>query len=111
MKDTLSYKKYIGSVRFSTEDMIFHGKLEGISDLILYEGQSVDELVKAFHDAVDDYLEFCRSKGKTPEKSYKGSFNVRIPSELHRRALQKAAMEGVSLNHLVKEAIEREVAV
>jgi predicted HicB family RNase H-like nuclease len=109
MKDVLHYKGYMGSVRFSAEDEVFHGKIEGIDDLISFEGKSVVEIKKAFQEAVDDYLEFCKEIGKEPEKSYKGSFNVRIPAELHRKAIESASMMGVSLNQLVQKAIESTV--
>lgn len=111
MKDVLTYKNCIGSVRFSAEDNVFHGKIEGISDLIAFEGQSVSDLIKAFHEAVDDYLELCKKVGKEPERPFKGSFNVRIPSDLHRKAAKKAAMMGISLNQLVQKALEENVAV
>jgi len=29
MSDSMSYKDYIGSVRYSEEDEVFHGKIEG----------------------------------------------------------------------------------
>jgi len=35
------YKDYIGSVHYSTEDETFFGKIEGINDLISFEGTSV----------------------------------------------------------------------
>jgi predicted HicB family RNase H-like nuclease len=109
MKDFLHYKGYMGSVRFSAEDEVFHGKIEGIDDLISFEGKSVVEIKKAFQEAADDYLEFCKEIGKEPEKSYKGSFNVRIPAELHKKAIESASMMGVSLNQLVQKAIESTV--
>lgn len=111
MKDVLTYKNFIGSVHFSAEDKVFYGKLEGISDLIMFEGQSVAELIKAFHEAVNDYLELCKEAGKEPERPFKGSFNVRIPSDLHRKAVKKATMMGISLNQFVQKALEDEIAV
>ncbi len=111
MSDSMSYKGYIGTVRFSEEDDIFHGKIEAINDLIMFEGTSVKELKKAFHEAVDDYLETCKAMGREPQKPFKGSFNVRIPSDLHRKAAAKATMMGVSLNQLVQKALEEKVAV
>jgi predicted HicB family RNase H-like nuclease len=80
MKDVLTYKGFIGSVHFSNSDKVFHGKLEGINDLITFEGRNVSELTTAFRGAVNDYLELCKEAGKNPERSYKGSFNVRIPA-------------------------------
>lgn len=111
MSDVITYKGYIGSVRYSEEDEVFHGRIEAINDLIMYEGTSVKELKKAFHEAVDDYLETCKEMGREPQKPFKGSFNIRIPSDLHKKAAAKAAMLGVSLNQLVKKALEEKVAV
>jgi predicted HicB family RNase H-like nuclease len=111
MKDVLTYKNFIGSVQFSAEDKVFHGKIEGISDLVTFEGQKVAELIKAFHEAVNDYIELCKEAGKEPERPFKGSFNVRIPSDLHRKAARKATLMGMSLNQLVQKALEEKVAV
>lgn len=57
MSSTLHYKGYIGSIEFSEDDEIFHGKVLGIRSLISYEGQDASELISDFHSAVDDYLE------------------------------------------------------
>lgn len=110
MKDVITYKDFIGSVHFDSEDMIFHGKIEGIDDLVTFEGKSTDALIKAFREAVDDYIDLCKKAGKAPLKSCRGVFNVRIPPELHRKALEKATRKGVSLNEVIKEAIRKEVA-
>jgi len=109
MKDVLNYNNFTGSVRFSAEDNVFHGKIEGIRDLVTFEGQSVMELVEAFHEAVDDYLELCAEAGKSPERSYKGSFNVRIPLGLHRKAAERAAVMGISLNQLIQKTLEEKL--
>jgi predicted HicB family RNase H-like nuclease len=111
MKDAMTYKGYIGLVHYSPDDEVFIGKIEAINDLILFEGKSVRELKKAFHDAVDDYLETCRRMDREPNKPFKGSFNVRVPADLHRKAVALAAMKGLSLNQLVQKALEEKVAV
>src|SRR5688572_672243 len=105
MKDILEYKTYYATVHFNAEDEVFHGKIIGINDLVSFEGTTVPQLKKAFHEAVDDYLDLCKELGKEPEKAYKGSFNVRIPSELHRQAVQYATMKNMSLNDFVRQAI------
>ncbi len=111
MKDLLSYKEFLGSVHFDSDDRVFHGRIEGIEDLVSFEGTNVTDLVAAFHEAVEDYRELCRQTGKKASKSYKGSFNVRIPVELHRRAARRAVVNGVSLNQLVQQALEAELSV
>ena len=57
MANYLKYKGYIGSVEFSKEDAVLHGKIIGINDLVTYEANCVVELKKAFIDSVEDYLE------------------------------------------------------
>lgn len=105
MKDVLKYKDFIGTVHYSTDDDVFFGKLEGIDDLITFEGDNVDQLKKSFHEAVEDYIEICESLGKEPHKSYKGTFNVRIKPNLHKQAAYKSVELGLSLNQFVEQAI------
>jgi len=109
MKDVLRYKDFIGSVHYSAEDDCFFGKIEGIDDLVTFEGRDVDELKRSFREAVEDYVELCRAAGKPLHKSCKGSFNVRMPAELHQKAARKSALLGISLNQLVQRAVEKEV--
>ena len=106
MSDVLEYKGYYASVHFSAEDDVFFGKLLGIDDLVDFEGTSVKEIKKAFREAVDDYLKTCKEVGKEPNKTYKGSFNIRIPVELHKEASIFAASNKTSLNEFVKGAIQ-----
>lgn len=109
MKDILTYKDYIATVHFSQDDDVFFGKIEGIDDLISFEGKTVDELKGTFIEAADEYSDLCKKTGKNEFKSYSGSFNVRVNPKLHRAAVRKAAREGVSLNQLVQKALEREI--
>ncbi|MCL2293394.1 MAG: type II toxin-antitoxin system HicB family antitoxin [Spirochaetes bacterium] len=109
MKDVIKYKDYMGSVHFNAEDEIFYGKIEGIDDLVTFEGKSVEELKKAFWEAVEDYLETCKKYNKEAEKSYKGSFNVRINPDLHRKVKRAATKKGLSLNQFIQKAVENEV--
>ena len=106
MNDVLQYKDYLASIHFSSEDEVFFGKILGIDDLVSFEGASVKELKKAFKEAVEDYIETCKQIGKEPNKTYKGTFNVRIGAETHRDAALYAAMNNISLNDFVKTAID-----
>ena len=107
----LHYRGYIGSVEFSEKDEVFHGKVIGIKSLISYEGDSVSTITQDFRNAIDEYLDDCLACGDEPEKPYKGSFNVRIEAELHRKAALTASSRGMSLNAFVEEAIRQNVAI
>lgn len=105
MNETLRYKNYISTVHFSADDEVFHGKVIGVNDLITFEGNSVKELKKSFKEAIEDYIDTCKELNKDPDKTYKGSFNVRVPVNLHRRAALLASQKRVTLNELMKIAI------
>lgn len=106
MSRTLQYKGYDGSVEYSAEDRLLHGSLLGIRDAIVYEGTDVDSLESSFRAAVDEYLAFCAAEGKTPDRPFKGSFNVRVGAELHKRAALFAERHNQKLNSVVSKALE-----
>lgn len=108
--NTLTYKGYMGSVNFSEKDSVFFGKIEGIDGLVNFEGESVKELTSAFHEAVDDYLEYCKAEDIEPHKSYSGSLNIRITPEIHSRIATLAKQTGVSINAFIKKALENQIA-
>lgn len=107
MNNTISYKGYNGSVEFSESDGVFYGKVQGVKSLISYEGKDAKELIYDFHHAVDDYLRVCDSNGVEPEKAYKGSFNVRIPPELHQKAAIYAIRHNSTLNKVVENSLRK----
>ena len=108
-KNILVYKGYHTKVEFDSEALILRGKIEGINDLVDFECDNIKDVEKEFHEAVDDYLEFCKEVGKTPDKEYKGTFNVRISPELHKKLATVAMKNGDTLNASVEKAIQQYV--
>ena len=105
MKDCMEYEGYYGSVHYSDEDEVFFGKIQFIRSLVSYEGTSVKTLKEAFYEAVDDYLESCEEQGIAPEKTFKGSFNIRVGTDLHREASLYAQSHEMNLNKLAKKTL------
>lgn len=64
MKTVLEYKGYRTTVEHDKEEGIYHGVLEGIIGLITWMSDTEEECEDAFRDAVDDYLNFCHSRGE-----------------------------------------------
>jgi predicted HicB family RNase H-like nuclease len=110
MKDVMKYKGFIGSVHYASEDRIFYGKIEGINDLITFEGSAVDELEEGFKYMVDEHIKDCIKENIPLEKSYKGNLNIRLSPDLHKKAAYNAALKGVSLNQYINYAIKQEIA-
>ena len=109
MNNTIEYKGFYGTVELSDTDNVFFGKAIGVNSLISFEGDTVQNLREDFQGAIDDYLEMCAANGVEPEKTYKGSFNVRVSPELHRMLAIYSASQGQTLNSTVEEAIKRYV--
>ena len=107
MSSVLEYKNYVGTAEFSAEDEVFHGRLEGIRDLVTYQATEVEGLKKAFRAAVEDYFATCRKLHKEPDVPFKGTFNVRLRPELHRRAAVYSTAHNLKLNNVVSAALEK----
>ena len=106
-ENVMEYKGYYTSVLYDAEDQVLHGKIELINDLVTFEAERADEVEKAFHEAVDDYLEMCKALSKEPQKPFRGMFNVRISPKLHRQIAIESLKTGISINRIVEMAIER----
>ncbi len=105
----MEYKGYIGRVEFDDEAGMIHGEVINTRDVITFQGDSVAEVKQAFHESVDDYLEFCKARGETPDKPFSGQFVTRIPPDLHRQVNVAALLSGKSLNAWVTEQLQNAV--
>ncbi len=105
--NTMNYKGYEAIIAFDADAECFHGELVGLRDVVTFEGRSVEELQAALADSVDDYLDFCASRGEAPERPFSGRFVVRTEPDLHRAAAVAAKRDGVSLNKWVAKALQQ----
>ena len=109
MNSMLEYNGYHATVVYDAEDELFVGEVFGISDSLNFHGSSVDELKQMFANCIDNYLDLCKKLGKEPQKEFKGSFNVRIPSELHRQIAMQAEKQKITLNQYVVNALNKSI--
>jgi predicted HicB family RNase H-like nuclease len=104
----MEYKGYVGKIEFDDEADIFYGEVIDIRDVVTFQGKSVRELKKAFHESIDDYLEFCKKRGEDPDKPFTGKFIVRLTPQQHRKVFIASKAHGKSLNSWVSEVLEKE---
>ena len=88
----MKYKGYIGRVEYDDDAKIFHGEVVGLRDVITFQGTTVAEIEKAFKDSVD-------------EKAFSGTFNLRIPPDLHAKLALQAKTMGLSLNSFITDQL------
>jgi len=104
----LNYKGYTGNVVFDSEAGIFHGEVIGTRDVITFQGTSVDEIKEEFKESIEDYIDFCKSRGEEPEKPYSGKFVLRLSPEEHRIIATAASLAGKSINKWITSNILKE---
>lgn len=105
--NVMKHKGQIGSIEHDLEQGVLYGKLLLINDLVTYEAKSLRGLETQFKISVDEYLSDCEGLGISPNKPFKGSFNIRIGRDLHQRLAMKAAEDGLGLNEAVQRAVEK----
>jgi predicted HicB family RNase H-like nuclease len=64
MGNLLIFNKYQAEYAYSLEDRVYYGKLVGIDDLVAFEGETPEELVRSSHATVFEYQETLHSLGK-----------------------------------------------
>jgi predicted HicB family RNase H-like nuclease len=107
--NTMQYKGYQASVVYEAEDDLLVGHIMHINDIIGFHGTSLEEMKAAFHEAVDDYLEYCKKSGKEPNKPYSGKVMFRIDPAVHAKAVMAAQLKGKSLNQWAEKVLEKAV--
>lgn len=102
---SMNYKGYVARIEYSDDDECFVGRIAGIKDIITFEGESVKELLTAFHEAVDFYIKTCEERGEQPNKPYSGKVMLRIDPAVHARLAIQAQAAGKSLNQYAADLL------
>ena len=105
----IQYKGYTAVFEHDEQEDILGAWVIDTRDQILFEGRSLDELRERMKEAVDDYLEHCRERGKTPDKPYSGKFLFRTTADLHRAIATEAAAERMSINEWMEAKVRMAV--
>lgn len=105
----LEYKGYHGRIEFDELAGLFHGEVLDLRDVVTFQGKSVDEIMEAFRDSIDDYISFCEERGESPDKPFTGRFMLRLPTEIHRRVYLSAKKDGKSLNEYITDILAEAV--
>jgi len=102
----MKYKGYTGSVAFDEEADVFYGEVDGVRDVVTFQGSTVEEIKHAFRESVDDYLAFCAQRGESPDRPASGKFVLRVPPRIHATLVAAAKQQGKSLNAYILERLQ-----
>jgi len=107
--NTMSHKGYTARIEFDERDGIFVGRLLGMRSIISFHGSTVAQLRSELKTAVQDYLSECEEQGVKPEKPASGKLLLRVPPEVHGKAMVVAQASGKSLNQWLNEVLQEAV--
>ena len=65
----INYRGYCASVDVDFKENEFYGRLEGIRDFVDFISdakEGIPGIIREFHSAVDDYIEFCHEHDEEP---------------------------------------------
>jgi predicted HicB family RNase H-like nuclease len=102
----MTYKGYTARYEVDPEAGVIHGEVLHLKDVITFSASEVRKLRAAFEESVDDYLEFCASRGEAPEKPYPGKVLLRMDPDLHRDIAIAASGQKQSVNAWMVNAIQ-----
>jgi predicted HicB family RNase H-like nuclease len=101
---------YRAVIQYDPDIEMFRGEFTGLNGGADFYADSVAKLREEGRVSLRVFLEECRERGIEPTKSYSGKFQVRLPEELHKHAVDAAMAKGQSLNQFVATAIEHELS-
>jgi len=107
--NNLTYKGYYANIQFEADSDVFVGRLAGITDIVVFESDTVEGLKTAFVEAVDDYLVHCKRIGKQAQRAFSGKLMLRIDPEIHAEvALATELTRAKSMNEFAEAALHKE---
>jgi predicted HicB family RNase H-like nuclease len=107
MRTLSPYKGFQAAVEY--DDGVLLVRLLHIEDAVSTTCDAASDVIPAFRELVDDYIETCREIGEEPNRPFKGSFNIRIEPRLHRDAAMCAAVYETTLNSWIGKAIREKL--
>jgi len=101
----LEYQGYRAEIEPDYDANILFGRVLDIKTVITFQAERVDGIRAAFAEAVDDYLLYCKERGKLPERPFAGRISFRTTSENHRLIADAALCEKLSVNAWMERAL------
>lgn len=102
---TLEYQGYRAEIEPDYDANILFGRVLDIKTVITFQAERVDGIRPAFAEAIDDYLLYCKERGKVPERPFAGRVSFRTSPECHRLIADAAMSEKLSVNAWMEGAL------
>lgn len=103
--------KYKIDILWDPDDKIYIATVPELNGCMSH-GSTEFEALKNVEKAISGWIKTAKSfkmiiPEPIPQKKFSGTFNVRVPKDVHRTLALKATEQKVSLNHLVSQLLSR----
>ena len=105
----MEYKGYTARIHYSREDECYVGELAGINDIVVFDGESLEEICKTFEADVESYQACCAEAGREPNKPI-SEIMIPVSPELYAKVSRKAEDDGVPVRTVMENALQKFVA-
>jgi predicted HicB family RNase H-like nuclease len=105
----LTINNHRAVISYDPDTEMLRGEFLGLNGGADFYANDIPTLKLEGAKSLATFFEVCEENGIDPVRHFSGRFNARIDPELHARAVETAAAEGISLNQLIERAIEHEV--
>lgn len=103
----LIYKGYLGHVTYDDEAGVLHGDVVNLRlTVITFQGQTVEEVKRAFVDSVDDYLTWCQQRGVEPEAPLSAQVASMVEPDVYDAIHARAKAEQKSVDETVASLLK-----
>ena len=102
----MEYKGYTARIYYSREDGCYVGELTGINDIVVFDGETLEEIRKTFEADVESYLAYCAEAGREPNKPV-SEIMVPVSPELYAKASRVAEYDGVPVRMVMETALQK----
>ena len=103
MSKPMIHRGYCAKIEYSEELGCLVGRVSDIQHEISFQGDSVENIRKAFEQAVDGYLTGCTERNEEPEKPSEPRSVVHVSAALHSLIAIAAKQENKSVNTWIAE--------
>ncbi|MBS9783368.1 MAG: type II toxin-antitoxin system HicB family antitoxin [Pasteurella sp.] len=106
----MKFGKYKAIINYDPDIEMFRGEFIGLNGGADFYADNIHDLKKEGDTSLKVFLDMCKEEGITPQKSYSGRFNVRIPPAIHEKVVVSATAENKSLNQWITDTLTSHIS-
>ncbi len=102
----LTYKGFIAQLEYEPETDCILGEVVNAKDVLIFEGQNLEQLKQHFARVIDEYLALEEERLDVSVSPFVGRFTVCLSSQEQQKLLHAAGKEAISVHHWLSRELQ-----